>query len=174
MSYSICGLVVRAAEEAVCARHKWPFVSLAAGVSIMPLERDYLFLTAGDATSPEADFEFVVPQWLSDIVSCFSSSAYIEAEFWGGTGMQASIVFAAGQIVDGPVISSAAINFALRNMVTDDERSIAFLGMPVSAGKDPFDMVGLGRHRSVSGWLRESAEQGAAGTSRRAEQSNGL
>jgi hypothetical protein len=159
MSYSICGLLIPSAEEATCARHKWPFVSLAAGVSIMPLEHDYLFLTDGDQTSPKADFRFVVPPWLSDIVSCFSTSAYIEAEFWGGTGMQASIIFDGCQIVDGPVISSAAINFALRHLGINDERSITFLGVPVSSGKDPFDIVDLGRHKSVSGWLQESAGQ---------------
>ena len=159
MSYSICGLIVRSEEEAICAKHNWPLVSLAAGVSIMPLDRDYLFLADGFETSPQTDFEFVVPQWLSEIVSCFSKSAYIEAEFWGGMGMQASIIFAGREIVDGPVVSSGAINIALRHLGIGDERSVTFLAVSFSAGKDPFDAVGLGRHRSVSGWLRESAKQ---------------
>lgn len=173
MSYSICGLFVRSAEEAVCAKRKWPFVSLGADISLIPIERDYLLLTDGDETSPKTDFEFVVPEWLLDVASCFSRSAYIEAAFWGGRGMQASIVLDGNRIVDGPVISSAAINFALRLLGIEDERAITFMGMTSSAGKDPFDMVGLGRHRSVSGWLQESAEQGPAGNRRRAGQSNG-
>ncbi len=156
MSYSISGLMIRSEEEAICPKRKWPFVSLAAGVSIIPIERDYLFLTDGDETTPRADFEFVAPQWLADIISCFSRSAYIEAEIWGGDGMQASIVFDGNQIVCGPVISTAAINFALRQLGIDEERPVTLLGMPVSAGKDLFDVVGLGRHRSVSGWLKES------------------
>ena len=135
MGYSICGLVVRSAEEATCAKHKWPFVSLAAGLSIIPIERDYVLLTDGDETSPKADFEVYRSAVAIRHVSCFSRSVYIEAEVWGGIGMQASIVFDGGQILDGPVISSAAINFALRDLGIDDERSTTMLGMSVPAGK---------------------------------------
>lgn len=158
MSYSLCAVVVPSVEESICNKREWPFVSLAAGVSLIPLARDYLLLTDGDETSPSADFEFVLPPWLSDIVSRFSRSAYIESAFSGGQGMQASIVFAGDQILDGPVISSAAINFALRHLGIDDERSLTFLGVAVSAGDDPFDVVGLGRHRCVVGWLGEIGE----------------
>ena len=80
----------------------------------------------------------------------------------------ASVVLEQSTILSKPVISSGAINFALRQMGIDDGPSGTFFGLPVQSGKDPFDMVGLGRHRSVSAWLQEIAEQAAAGNSRRA------
>jgi hypothetical protein len=126
------------------------------------LDRDYLFLTDGDETKPAEGFEFTLPQWLSDMGSCFSRSAYIEAEFWGGTGMQASVVLQKSRIFSGPLISSGAINFALRHMGIDDGSSVTVFGRAVPTGRDPFDMVGLGRHRSVGAWLQESAEPSAA------------
>ncbi len=171
MSYSICGLIIPQSEERACSEHKWPVVTLEGGVSLVPLDRDYLFLTDGDGTTPAQDFEFITPQWLSEMSSGFSRSAYIEAEFWGGTGMQASLVLERGRILSQPVISSGAINFALRHMGIDDGSSVALFGLPVTAGKDPFDMVGLGRHRSVDGWLRESAEPCAPPNSRPPPQS---
>ena len=111
---------------------------------------------------PAPDFEFTLPPWLSDMASCFTRCAYIEAEIWGGAGMQASVVLEQSRILSEPVISSGAINFALRNMGIEDEPSVTFFGLSVPMGKDPFDMVGLGRHRSVSAWLQESAEQGTS------------
>ena len=166
MSYSIRGLIITQSEERACSDRGWPVITLAAGVSLISLDRACLFVTEGDETPPSDDLEFNLPQWLSDIVSCFSRSAYIEAEICGGTGMQASVVLEQSTILSKPVISSGAINFALRQMGIEDGPSGTFFGLPVQSGKDPFDMVGLGRHRSVSAWLQEIAEQAAAGNSR--------
>jgi hypothetical protein len=155
MSYSICGLIIPQPEERTCSERGWPFVTLKGGVSLIPLARDYLFLAEGDETEP--------PTWLSDMGSCFSRAAYVEAEFWGGTGMQASVVLEHSRILSGPVISSGAINYALRYLGVDDQSSVTFLGVPAPTGRDPFDMAGLGRHRSVGGWAGERR------TSRRTE-----
>ncbi|TAK94628.1 MAG: hypothetical protein EPO07_16455 [Verrucomicrobia bacterium] len=131
-------------------------------MSLVPLERDYLFLTEGDDTPSVEGFDFALPQWLADKVSGFSRSAFIEAEFWGGDGMQASVVFEQSKILLGPEISAGAINSALRQMGIVERPSITFFGLPVTKGKDPFDMVGLGKHRSVSAWLRASNELSAS------------
>lgn len=159
MSYSICGLIVPQREDRICSERMWPLVRLTAGVSLLPLERDHLLLTEGDDTQPNAFAEFSIPQWLSDLVRDFTRSAYIEAEFWGGTGTQASVVFEQGRVLSGPEISAHAINSALRQLGVTDGPSITFLSLPVTTGRDPFDMVGLGRHRSVSGWLRENQQR---------------
>jgi hypothetical protein len=165
MPYSISALIIRQSEERAYSGHNWPFVTLAGGLSLIPLDRDYVFLTEGDGTTPRQDFEFTPPQWLSEMASCFSRCAYIEAEIWGGTGIQASVVLEQSRISE-PVISSGAINLALRQMGIDDEFTVTYFGLLTSTGKDPFDVVGLGRHRSVSGWFKESVERGAAGNSR--------
>ena len=127
----------------------------------MPLERDYLFLTEGDETNQREGFECTLPSWFSEIASCFSRSAYIEAEFWGGTGMQAAVVLERSKIILGPEISPAAINSALRKMGVN-EAHIPVFGLAVPTGQDPFSIVGLDRHRSVSGWLRDSVQESAA------------
>jgi hypothetical protein len=162
MSYSICGLIVPQREDCICSDYNWPCVKLASNVSLIPLDRDYLFLTDGDNTQPQTIVEFSVPQWLSAVTGRFTKAAYIEAEFWGGSGMQASTVLQQNKILFGPVISIDAVNSALRVMGVDDDPSIPIfgvLGLPI---KDLFAVVGLGRHRSVDGWLREHAEQTSA------------
>src|SRR5262245_20848687 len=109
MSYSLCGLIFPQCEEGICTEHKWPFATLKGGVSLLPLERDYSFLTEGDDTQPAEAFEFSLPVWLSDYTNHFTKAAYIEAEFWGGKGMQASVVFEKNRIVSGPDIFANAI-----------------------------------------------------------------
>jgi hypothetical protein len=159
MSHSICGLIVPQREDSICSAGKLPFVKLAGNVSLIPLDRDYLFLTDGDITQPKELVEFSVPQWLSDLTERFTKAAYIEAEFWGGSGMQASTVIQQNKILFGPVISIDAINSALRVMDVDDDPSTPTLGVLGLPFKDLFDVVGLGRHRSVDDWLREHAEK---------------
>jgi hypothetical protein len=160
MSYSICGLVVPEREAAVCAENKWPCVTLAGGVRLIPLERDFLLLAAGDETEPCEHLDFVVPEWMAQMLSRFTTAAYVEAEFWGGTGMQASFVWEDGKMAFGPEVASGAINAALRRLGVQDESRGVFYGLPLIPGKEPFDMIGLGRHRSVGGWLQECAKSG--------------
>ena len=151
-------MIIPQLEERSCSGHSWPFVTLTGGVSLIPLDRDFLLLIDGDQTTPATDFEFTLPRWLSELAGCFSRSAYIEAEIWGGTGMQACVVLEQRGTVSEPLISSGAINFALRRMGIDDGSSISFCGLSVPTGKDPFDVVGLGRHGSVADWLKDCAE----------------
>lgn len=157
MPYSICGLIFPQSEEPSCFDHKWPFVTLAGGVSLIPLNRRHILLTEGDETRPAANFDFAIPDWLSNMASAFTKCAYIEAEIWGGDGMQASVTLSKDQTNPDPVISSGAINYALLYMgINHQATSMSSFGLSIPVGKDPFDTVGLGRHRSVSAWLKES------------------
>lgn len=149
--YSNCGLVISVSEEHLCSERKLAFVRLDCGLSFVPLEHPYIFLEDGDLTE-SADLDAsAVPTPLLQLLTGFSRVAYIEAMIWGGTGMQASLVAEAGVIVQGPEIAPFAINAALRRMGVDNEMYNTF-----TPGKDPFDRAGLGRHRSVEGWLEES------------------
>lgn len=67
--------------------------------------------------------------------------AYVEAELFGGSGCQASIVWDKGEIIAGPSVGQHAINEALR-----------LLGVRAAAGQDEFDALGLGRHRETEDW----------------------
>jgi len=156
MPYTICGVIIPQSQEQICSEHKWPFVTLATSLSLIPLDQDFLFLTDGDTTKPSEDFEFNCPSWLLEMVSPFSKAAYIEAAFWGGDGMQASCVWKQHEIVFGPVISPVAINSALGQMgVAGASPTGSFLASLFSSNQDAFDLVGLGRHRNVAGWLKD-------------------
>lgn len=72
-------------------------------------------------------------------------AAYIEAEFFGGEGMQVSMVFENGKIISDAVVSKNAINLALQ-----------FLGVTKSSSFDEFETLGLGKHRDTEQWINVS------------------
>jgi hypothetical protein len=71
--------------------------------------------------------------------------AYLEAEFWGGMGTQASALFKGGPAMGAPVIAEDAIN-----------RSLKLLGVTARAGCDEFVTVGLGRYRDTDEWVTKN------------------
>jgi hypothetical protein len=68
---------------------------------------------------------------------------YVEARFYAGVGVQASVGWRDGALRHGPLSAKDAINQALR-----------FLGVVSAEDKDEFDTVGLGRHRLTDMWGR--------------------
>jgi hypothetical protein len=68
--------------------------------------------------------------------------AYIEAEYFGGSGAQAHVLISPNGVDAGFNVSDDAINDAL-----------AWLGVQPHDGKDRFDTVGLGKHRETDSWL---------------------
>jgi hypothetical protein len=65
---------------------------------------------------------------------------YLEAGFYGGAGLQASVLAEQGQL-DEPVISRSAINEALEYFDVDTAGAV-----------DAFDALGLGRFRHTEDW----------------------
>jgi len=70
-------------------------------------------------------------------------SAYLEAEFFGGDGIQAAIVWEDGRMVFGPIVSHNAINEALRR-----------LGVLNDVGHDEFEALGLKRYDHTDDWVK--------------------
>lgn len=68
--------------------------------------------------------------------------AYVEAEFFGGTGAQAHALFSEGKAIGQAVVSENAINDALR-----------YLGVAKGEARDEFEAVGLGQHRDTDEWV---------------------
>ena len=68
--------------------------------------------------------------------------AYIEAEYFGGEGTQACVVFSNGEIEKGPLVSESAINVALAN-----------LGVAKGNALDEFEAVGLNEQRDTENWV---------------------
>lgn len=67
---------------------------------------------------------------------------YVEAEYHGGAGIQACVMFDEGKQVRPAMVSDDAINQALR-----------FLGASCDPGHDEFFSVGLSLHRHTDDWL---------------------
>ncbi|MDR6726968.1 hypothetical protein J2W91_005493 [Paenibacillus amylolyticus] len=87
-------------------------------------------------------------EYLTDIISSYCREisklglvAYIEAEYFGGTGSQNAMVWDSSQVIFEETLSQSAIN-----------RSLEILGVCKLQGKDEFDTVGLGRHRDIEDW----------------------
>ena len=89
-----------------------------------------------------------IPESISQLTKTFSSDgliAYVEAEFFGGTGTQASAVWKNGTVIRSIMVSSNAINLALKE-----------IGVISKAGFDEFDTVGLGQFRDTNKWPNQS------------------
>ena len=123
-----------------CAR----LVSLAHGLAIIPLT-DNLYDEIGDGGEIDHFYKLSpgVERWAHHI-SGAAPLAYIEADFWGGTGGQSAIVWSGGSRVLGPIHSLHAINAAL-----------SFLGVQPAGAHDEFAAVGLGRHRDTIDWISQ-------------------
>jgi len=70
--------------------------------------------------------------------------AYLEAEFFGGVGGQASAGWQNGELIFQPRQAVNAINQALQ-----------WLGVLRDQEHDEFDMIGLGRHRNTEAWAQQ-------------------
>lgn len=92
-------------------------------------------------------FEFLTPaveNWVRALPMGLSV-AYLETEYYGGEGFERSAVFRDANVILGPLDGAGAVNRALRA-----------LGVAPGPGQEEFDAAGLGRHRSLDGWLSEA------------------
>jgi hypothetical protein len=123
-------------------------VSLQFGLAMVPLHGQALRalgIPSLPLTIREAD---AVPTSLANLCALLSQAGplvYVEAEYFGGMGTQASAAFAHGQLAGAKVVAQDAIN-----------RALQFLGVSKGDAFDEFEAVGLNAHRSTDTWL-ESA-----------------
>jgi hypothetical protein len=95
----------------------------------------------------EGVFEFLTPpieKWVR-AVSEGATVAYLETEYFGGEGFERSAVFRDRDLILGPLVGAGAINQALRA-----------LGVVAEPGREAFDTLGLGRHRTLEEWLSDA------------------
>jgi hypothetical protein len=100
--------------------------------------------------------------------------AYIETEYFGGTGAQAAVAWQGGRVVYGRVVygpdqsKSEWIDGRFVSVPLPDKainRAVRLLGVDRGMAIDEFDALGLGRHRSDEGWLADGSSDAAPGTS---------
>jgi hypothetical protein len=133
-------------KQQTLAQHSSDFqhvrvVPLAQGIAIIPLTNDlYEEITDGEGVERFEKLCQGVEEWTQRI-SVAAPVAYIEAEFFGGTGGQSAVAWSGGSRVLGPIHAEDAVNQTLR-----------FFGVRVDGAHDEFDAVGLGRHRDTDDW----------------------
>ncbi|MFY7065767.1 hypothetical protein ACOQFV_07890 [Nocardiopsis changdeensis] len=128
-------------------------VPLNQGLSLLPMT-DALFDALTVAGAPGLDGFWKAPAGLGDRSAACSAHgpvAYVEADFFGGTGTQSAQVWDRGEVVLGPLHTAegepappagSPISQALRR-----------LGVTRGDHFDEFDAAGLGRHRRTDAWL---------------------
>jgi hypothetical protein len=90
-------------------------------------------------------FESLLAAW-----SVVDPVAYVEAEYFGGTGSQFAAVWEDGVLVLGPVLKSEDESPPVQGL-SPISQALRRLGASADGHDDDFDAVGLGRHRHVQG-----------------------
>lgn len=146
MSYTLQAIIAPAVLHERIAEQGLPSIDLnAGGLAMIPLAHDglegadfpFLPLTDGGETTIGDKLHN-----LCCILSEDAKVAYVEAEFFGGEGIQACLLFEGGKETEPATIDEEAINHALR-----------WLGVRRNADNDEFNLVGLGRRRNTADWL---------------------
>lgn len=152
MAYTIQAIIGKAKiirENAPCATCVVP---LPKGMALLPITDAVQEAYGIDCLPLTDEGETVTPSAISAFASRFANSgsvAYIEAEFFGGAGVQAHVMWHENAVSPQPVVGQRAINEALRQLGVDPEEDL-----------DEFDSVDLGRYRFTDDWAEDvSAEQ---------------
>ena len=148
MSYTIQAVIAKIGILPALLPPGLERVRLQSGFELVPLTssvRKSLGLTFCPLTD-EGDEELPLPLvQLCMRLSAAGELAYIEAELFGGAGMQAYAFFAYGTAVGTSLIGQSAINSALSR-----------LGAECNEAADEFEVVGLGLHRDTDQWASKT------------------
>lgn len=143
MAYTLQAVIGEESLLRACAQNR-PLVRLAQGKALVPLP---------GGTEAGADFPFLpltdegveqMPAPIAAICREFSANgriAYVEAEYFGGEGVQAAVLWEKGLPVGDIERSHDAINRVLR-----------VLGVDAGAALDEFEALNLGQHRQTDKW----------------------
>ncbi|BCU77819.1 hypothetical protein [Luteolibacter sp. LG18] len=119
--------------------------ALKGGLAFLPLDDDHLealFPRPGEF-DPAMTYLSAALKDVLAVLSSLGPVAYVETDYFGGTGVQGATVYRDGRCVLEPRTEEyGVVSEALR-----------LLGVAAEWGEDEFDAVGLGRHRSNEGWV---------------------
>ena len=143
MSYTLQAFVGDLPDFQQNALKGMTVIPLSQGTAVIPLTVDLRdlyevpFLVLMEESGGE------MPSAIEEILRCFKRPvAYLEAEFFGGVGTQASVVRKEHGLIFGPLVSPHAINDALR-----------LLGIEKGDHHDEFEALELGKHRDTDDWI---------------------
>jgi len=145
MGHSIAGFVARKEVLREGTRHLRHAViaSLEQGFGFVPAT-DALDDELGAGDGPHGEFWRLTAGLarLGAELSRRGPVAYVETDYFGGSGDQAAMVWEDGEVLSGPSKTRmGAINHALLH-----------LGVEKGGADDRFDALGLGRHRHTDDW----------------------
>ena len=122
------------------------------GMKVIPLDREKALIPLTDDLREVHEVSFLslledgsgeMPLSIESIAKLFKGPvAYVEAEFFGGDGTQASAVWKERGLVFGPLASPRAINEALR-----------LLSVEKGEHYDEFEALRLGKYRDTNDWI---------------------
>lgn len=128
-------------------------VPLAQDLSLLPMT-DVLFDAVAVAGAPGLDGFWKAPAGFGRVLAACSATgpvAYVEAEYFGGTGTQSAQVWDAEKVVLGPLHLGERESSAAAG--TPISQALRRLGTTKGDHADEFDAAGLGRHRRTDDWL---------------------
>lgn len=128
-------------------------VFLGQHLSLLPMT-NALFDAVTVAGAPELGGFWKAPAGFGRVLAACSAAgpvAYIEADYFGGTGTQSAQVWDEGKVALGPLHLGERERFAAGG--SPISQALRRLGADKGDHFDEFDAVGLGRHRDTNGWL---------------------
>ncbi|MEU4253510.1 hypothetical protein AB0F15_39575 [Amycolatopsis sp. NPDC026612] len=128
-------------------------VPLGQHLSLLPMT-DALFDAVTVAGGPKSRGFWKMPAGFDRALAACSTTgpvAYLEADYFGGTGSQNAQVWDGGHGVLGPL--HLAENQPFPADGSPISRALRRLGVHKGHHHDEFDAVGLGRHRDTDDWL---------------------
>lgn len=143
------GAVLRALGASVGGARVVP---LGQGLSLLPMT-DALFDAVAVAGASGLDGFWRAPAGFGRVLAECSTAgpvAYVEADYFGGTGTQTAQVWDAGKVVLGPVHSGEREAFPTAG--SPISQALRRLGAARGDHFDEFEAVGLGRHRRTGEW----------------------
>lgn len=123
------------------------------GLSLLPMI-DEFFDAVTVREMPKLDGFWKIPAGFHLALAACSANgpvAYVEADYFGGTGEQSAMVWDAGQIVLGHLRLAGKIS--IPDAGTPISQALRRLGVTKGVHQDEFDAVGLHRHRDTAQWL---------------------
>ncbi|MBI5101177.1 MAG: hypothetical protein HZB33_05010 [Nitrospirae bacterium] len=141
--------------QAIIGRRKQIETAAIEDATVILLAQELAMIPLGDKFRERYKIPFLpltdegwhsLPENIGELCSRLSMNgkiAYIEAEFFGGEGIQAYVLWQDGKMTGEVTISQTAINDAIH-----------FLGAVPNPNLDHFDSVGLGTHRNTDDWLK--------------------
>jgi hypothetical protein len=140
MAYTLQALIGEVTDVKCAAPSDAVVIALPQSMGLVPFSRS-MRDAHGISLLPLTDEGTDIPEGVQAIAARAKKIAYVEAEFFGGAGTQASVVWEEGRLLFGPVVADDAINQALR-----------MLGVAKKEHLDEFAELSLGRHRDTDEW----------------------